>query len=245
MARSVKSLDMPKLKNTEAEQHASQTPIGKAALQELGEWIAEGRLPEVIPTRQERSLRSTLAMLEAGRMLLLDRSLEELSIEMVCERASTTVGTFYGRFENKQAFFVTMQRMQLIRSEAALNELADQHENASLETLCRDMVIYMVGVFRSHFGVLRASLQHTREGMYDIHKSAGDRNRPVFTAALSPHLGHLAPRQRKLRIHFAYQVVAGTLVHVALNNPGPLKLDDDALVDELARMVLAYLHVES
>src|SRR5438093_10662312 len=76
------------------------------ALRELADWIATGKLPELIPTRQERSLRTALALVEAGRTLLFDHSLEDLSVEMVCQHAGTTVGAFYGRFENKHAFFV-------------------------------------------------------------------------------------------------------------------------------------------
>jgi Bacterial regulatory proteins, tetR family. len=68
-------------------------------LSALRRWIAEGRLPEIVPTQQDRSLRTTLAMVEAGRSLLRDRSLEDLSVEMVCRAAGTTVGAFYGRFE--------------------------------------------------------------------------------------------------------------------------------------------------
>jgi hypothetical protein len=40
---------------------------------------------------------------------------------------------------------------------------------------------------------------------------------------------------------FAYQAMAGTLVHAVLNNPGPLKLEDEALKRELIRMIRAYL----
>ncbi|MDO8280904.1 MAG: TetR family transcriptional regulator, partial [Burkholderiaceae bacterium] len=71
---------------------------------EFSEWVASGWLPELIATRQERSLRTAMNLLESGRTLLLDRSLEELSIESVCKHAGATVGSFYARFANKHAF---------------------------------------------------------------------------------------------------------------------------------------------
>lgn len=212
-------------------------------LDELRTWIADGRLPELIPTQQARSLRTALAMIEAGRNLLRERSLEDLSVEMVCRTAGTTVGAFYGRFENKHAFFVTMERIQTIHSEAIFSHFSKRHKGgpSNLDDLCQDMVTLTVNGFRSNLGVLRAALQHTREGMWELFKASGDRYRVELIARISPHLTHLPPKARKLRVLFAYQALAGTLVHAALNNPGPLNFDDDDLVIELVRLVKAYL----
>lgn len=182
-------------------------------------------------------------MIEAGRTLLRDRSLEDLSVEAVCRAAGTTVGAFYGRFENKQAFFLTMERVQTMQSEAVLADFAARHVigKTRLDDLCQDMVHLTVQGFRSNVGVLRAALQHTKEGMWDLFKASGDRYRAALTVRMKPLLTHLPPKERELRILFAYQALAGTLVHATLNNPGPLLLEDEALITELARMVKTYL----
>lgn len=213
------------------------------SLDELRSWIAEGRLPELVPTQQVRSLRTALAMIEAGRHLLRDRSLEDLSVEMVCRAAGTTVGAFYGRFENKHAFFMTMERVQTIHSESIFADFSIKHKSSpsSLDDLCHDMVSLTVNGFRSNLGVLRAALQHTQEGMWDLFKASGDRYRVALIERISPHLTHLHKKDRKLRVLFAYQALAGTLVHATLNNPGPLAFEDEALITELVRMVKAYL----
>ena len=236
------------LKEKTRSSEGSPTPatglkISVQALRELAEWIGAGKLPELIPTHQERSLRTALALVEAGRTLLFDHSLEDLSVEMICQHAGTTVGAFYGRFENKHAFFVTMQRIQIIRAEVVQADLIRRHESgdATLETLCEEMVTLAVRRFRENLGVLRASLQHTREGMWEPFKASGDRYRAALSDRLSRHLVHIPPAQRDLRIRFAYQALAGTLVHAALNNPGPLALEDDMLITELVRMVHEYL----
>jgi AcrR family transcriptional regulator len=212
-------------------------------LVELARWIDEGRLPEVVPTRQERSLRTTLAMLDAGHALLMKGTLEDLSIEQVCQQAGTAVGAFYGRFATKQAFFVAIQRVVSLRSEADLASFIRRHEgnDTTLEEVCLDVASYVVNVFRINLGVLRASLQHTREGMYDVHQTAGDRNRPVFAQQLAPRLKHLPARVRRLRVDFAYLAMVGTLVHTILNDTGPLSLHDDGMTEELARQMRAYL----
>jgi AcrR family transcriptional regulator len=222
---------------------ASAQVAHEVRLLELAGWIDEGRLPEVVPTRQERSLRTTLAMLDAGHALLMKGTLEDLSIEQVCQQAGTAIGAFYGRFATKQAFFVTIQRVVSLRSEADLAGFVRRHEGTgtTLGQVCLDVASYAVTVFRINLGVLRASLQHTREGMYDVHKTAGDRNRPVFAQQLAPRLKHLPPRLRRLRVDFAYLAMVGTLVHTILNDTGPLPLHDEGITEELARQMRAYL----
>lgn len=214
-----------------------------AALTELANWIDQALLPELIPTRQGRSLRTALAMLEAGRTLLQDRSLEELSIEAVCQAAGTTVGAFYGRFENKLAFFVTMQRLQTIRTQLIIGEFIQKYGDghAGIAELCEQMVLLTVHTFRSNQGVVRASLQHTKEGMWDLFRQSGDRLRVVMEKHLGPHLTQLPAEARRLRILFAFQSIAGILVHATLNDPGPLGLDDPRLIPELVRLVHGYL----
>lgn len=227
---------------------ARATPPTRAdALHELREWIEAGKLPELMPTRQARSLQTAMSLVEAGRALLRDHALEDLSVETVCQHAGTTVGAFYGRFENKHAFFVTIQRMQTMRSEAAVARFKAWHEGveSTVDDICNELVELTVQNFRTNLGVLRASLQHTREGMWDLFKVSGDRFRAVLAEKLVPQLTHLPAGQRKLRVLFAYQALAGTLVHAVLNNPGPLMLEDEALVAELVRMLKAYLEAPS
>lgn len=202
-------------------------------------------LPELNPTRQTRTLRTTVALLEAGAAMLHERSLEDLSIETLCDEAGATVGSFYGRFESKHAFFVTLQRIHVLRSGGWLPVLKAQLQgDSSLDELCDRVVRLTVARFREELGVLRASLQHTREGMWEPIRRVGDQYRAVVTAQIAPHLKHLAPRQRELRVQFAFQALTGTLVHAVLNNPGPLSVDDVRLVGELTRMLTAYLRAE-
>src|SRR5207237_3152511 len=90
---------------------------GLGTPENIGAWAAEGHLPEMLPARQARSIKTAAVLIEAGRRLLREMSLEDLSIEDLCEAAGTTVGAFYGRFGSKGDFFVTMQRVQTMRTE--------------------------------------------------------------------------------------------------------------------------------
>ena len=123
-----------------------------------------------------------------------------------------------------------------------LAQFAVRHEQggSTLEDLVQDMVGVTVANFRANVGVLRASLQHTREGMWRVIKASGDRHRKAFVDLIAPVLDLPAP-VAKMRVLFAYQALAGVLVHATLNNPGPLELADEALPTELVRLVHSYL----
>lgn len=232
----------PSVARTAPRKASKASTISEGHLADLGAWSTQGLLPELIPSQQERSLRTAAAMLETGRRLLVDRSLEDLSVELICEQSGTTVGAFYGRFESKLAFFTTLQRVQVINSQTTLNGFMDRHakSKADLDTLCEDMVRLTVDNFRANVGVLRASLQHTQEGMWRPFKQSGDRFRVALLEKFSPHLAH-PPEVRRLRILFAYEALAGVLVHATLNDPGPLGLHDERLEGELVRLVKSYL----
>ncbi|HSV84304.1 MAG TPA: TetR/AcrR family transcriptional regulator [Ramlibacter sp.] len=210
---------------------------------EVEAWASGGYLPEMKPSRQKRSASTAAALIEAGRRLLHDRSLEDLSIEAICADAKTTVGAFYGRFENKQHFFLTLQRVQTMRTEQSIREFVARHppSASSIDALCHDIVDEAIGNFRSNLGVMRASLQHSKEGMWEVIKKSGDRYRVMLVDLIGPYLSSVPPDQRRLRILFAYQALAGVLVHAVLNNPGPLALEDDQMRVELFRLMKAYL----
>ncbi len=225
-----------------------QEPVSAAKkagdeLDAFRQWLEQGLLPEVQPSQQQRSIKTALALLKAGETLLMDRSFEALSVEDVCVAAGTTVGGFYGRFENKQAFFVSMQRYSCLRGETMLKAFVAKKtaENASLGEICRELVAMQVKSYRANLGVMRASLQHQESGMWDVFRALGDKQRAVLTRQISPHLVQLPQEQRALRIQFAHQVMIGMLVHATLNNPGPVHLQDESLIQELTTMLTAYL----
>lgn len=210
---------------------------------QFGEWLRQGKLPEIKASVQQRSVKTALALIESGIRLLRLRSFDALSIEEVCAGASTTVGAFYGRFEDKTSFFVSMQRVACLRSELALAELIKTAtaESASLEFICHMVVRMSVQRYRSNVGIFRAALQRAHEGAWQLFKQLGDTYRASLTRLLSPHLDHLSSGARKMRIQFAYQAMVATLVHASLNDPGPVHLNEDSMVNELTRLITSYL----
>lgn len=206
-------------------------------------WLQAGQLPEVKHGVQLRSMRTAYALLESGAALMRERAFDALSIEDICNGAGATVGAFYGRFDDKQRFFAALQRLTCLRSEAALVRFmtSETAGDARLEVLCRAMVELSVRRYRANVGIYRAALKHSDEGAWEAFRQLGDRYRQALVQLLAPRLEGLPEPARALRIRFAYQVMVGTLVHATLNDPGPVRLEDAAMIDELTGLLLGYL----
>jgi AcrR family transcriptional regulator len=211
--------------------------------QQFAQWVREGRLPELRAGVQQRSLRTAHALFASAFRLLRGRPFDALSVQEICAGAGATEGAFYGRFDDKRSFFVAMQRITVLRSEEALAAfVADAAgRDVPFERLCRMFVSMTVERYRANVGIYRAALQHADDGAWTLFRELGDTYRRTLTELLAPHLAHVPAGRRALRTQFAYQIVVGTLVHATLNDPGPLHLDDDALVGELSDVVVRYL----
>lgn len=212
-------------------------------LAELRTWSEAGQLPELTASRQERGMRAALAMLDAGIVLLRDRSLDALSVEAICQQAEATVGAFYARFESKRAYFLTIERVICLRAKVRLERFTEvlMLGDPDIDAFCDELVRNTVDGFRRNSGVFCAALLHSDEGMWTLFQQAGDDYRRVLGERLSPLLANVPRVHRGLRIQFAFTTLIGTLIHILLNKPGPLGLDDPKLIKELQRLLAQYL----
>src|SRR5260370_16629386 len=93
--------------------------------------------------------------------MLRERSLDELSMEDLCNRVGVTIGAFYGRFESKDAFFNALMSLAVKRALAAVRVAVADEDNlgTGLEHACRRVVEVAVDVVRRNFGVVPAASQ--------------------------------------------------------------------------------------
>mgnify|MGYP002077557786 CR=1 FL=1 len=209
---------------------------------------AELDLPGVTPSRQQRSRETTAALLAAGAEMLRTHSLAELSIEALCRQVGATVGAFYSRFENKEAYFNALLALAARDGDSRLSAMK-QHARlteADLSGLSRLLVRGTIVWIRNHEGVLRAALQHddTRPDRWSTFKELARANvanaTPVLLRVMGP--GRRAAKTRA--IAFGFQVVLGTLINAILNDPGPLSIHDGEMEDRLANCLLLLLQAE-
>ena len=211
----------------------------------ISEQLSKARFAGFVAARQSRSRDTVDALMRAAGTLLNKRALDQISISEICAEAGVTTGAFYSRFESKEAFFSALQYVVCERRAREFDEFIAKTDlnNMPLAECCRQLAEIVVRNVRSDIGLLRASLHQSRlnKDWWTPFRDLGARHKSLLTSALAGHVMHLPRRQRSMRLQFAYQMMAGTVVHTILNEPGPLKIDDKNFVGELAHMLVSYL----
>ena len=213
------------------------------------DWVAVRDLPGILPTQQRRSQETTVALLEAAAVMLRERSLDELSIEDLCKRVGVTIGAFYGRFENRDAFFTALMSLAATKALAAVRAAVADEDNpgTGLEEACRRIVEVAVNVVRRNVGVVRAASQYEsiypeRWGTIRTTGSAMvDLAKPLLLARMGR--GRVAAKERS--IGFAFQMMFGTLINAVLHKPKLVSLDEPEMIDRLVLAMFLQLQHEA
>lgn len=198
-----------------------------------------------LPPKQLRGKRSADALLESGRLLLRTHTMEDLTIQQLCDKANLTTGAFYRRFVSKDAYFKALQAFAIQDASEGYSRLLALLDER--EWLLDEGILLIVSNIRlwycKHEGIVRASQMHRRRDAlsWEPIKQAG-----------SHHVNQLVQRVAKmccqpnstdllLRISFGFQVVFGTMTNAVINNPGPLDLANKTFEVELSRIFCGYL----
>jgi AcrR family transcriptional regulator len=192
--------------------------------------------------KQSRSLLKQQALLEAGRRLLDAQDLGTLSVAQLTRDAGMSVGSFYSRFEDKDAWFAELLRVTgdavLRDTQALLGSARWDRADAELKALL--IVRHIIAIHRTHRGIFRAAhFDSARSSLYwpQLH-AYGRRIGDEVCSALGEHLHGVPPARRRERVGIALQVVFGTLVNAVLHDPGPIGLNDRRMERELTRVFL-------
>lgn len=198
--------------------------------------------------KQSRSQAKHQALLEAGRRLLDTHDLAALSVAQLTRDAGMSVGSFYSRFEDKDAWFAELLRVtgeqalqdtQALLVGARFQRADDAHKVALI-------VRHIVAIHRAHRGIFRAAHSDSaRSQLYwpQLH-AYGQRLADAVFQALALHMHRVPAAQRRLRVGIALQLVFGTLVNAVLHNPGPIGLHDKRMETELSRVFLATVQLD-
>lgn len=211
--------------------------------------IAEAKIPGLRPTQQQRSRELVVRLMNDGLALLKDQDFDGLSIEALCSRSGTTVGSFYARFESKDAFIDALQRLVVEgrRRELALLYESDRVPRDDLAHLLNWITKGGIVWLRQHVGLVRASLRRAGSDrqswtpMRELGRLQVEHALPIVASLVA------ARRSADLdqRIRFAFQMMYGTLNNMVLIDPGPLSLHDAATPRLLAIAMLRLIDPEA
>lgn len=198
--------------------------------------------------KQARSRLKQEALLQAGRRLLGEQDLATLSVARLTRDARMSVGSFYSRFADKEAWFAELLRLsgdEVLEAAQALLA-SPRWTRAPVQRKVALVVQQLVAVHREHRGILRAALaDNARTARFGVPLHAyGERLADAVHAALAPHLVGVPPAQRRRRVGIALQLVYGMLVNAVLRDPGPIRLDDPRMARELTEVFLSVVRLE-
>jgi AcrR family transcriptional regulator len=188
----------------------------------------------MLPAKQARSRRTRDRLMAAGRDLLNRGAFEATSIGDIARTAGCSVGAFYQRFPDKEAFFAVVVETGLanIAADAKRFVTAELRSEAAVELALAECVTYWARTFRRHQGFLRTVIKKT------VHSEATwDQVRQMGLLAVEPFIAMLAEKSGKsdnssfyYRALAGFQIMFGVMLNASLHRTILLNLDSDELI---------------
>ena len=200
------------------------------------------------PAHQARSREQRDRLLKAGERAFAEQGFWQTHVTDITRRAGCSVGGFYRRFHDKEAFFMALQADMAARAEANIDRFFQdpEREAESLEQLFTQLAANTARTMRRIEGYYRALFELSLRGGHDVwppmrrlEALQADHAVRLMTARGTP-LGEGAHDRAQLAI----RVMSGHLAAALLHGPGPWAAEAPALHAELGRLVVRYLGVE-
>jgi AcrR family transcriptional regulator len=209
------------------------------------------RAKPVFRHRSPRSLETTARILDAAEELLRDRPLEAVRVVDVLRRARVSVGAFYARYPTKEHLFTALRERLL---EDLRRHVLDMHDAATLVAptageYLSALLARVAELYRAHAGVGRHLIVAAQSDpkLHDRLERLNRENLERIVADLGRLAGPHGPAPERERV-FAF-LVHRAVLRDALFFPGAWgahpELAGQALVEELRRLMLRYLGLET
>ena len=188
----------------------------------------------VLPAKQLRSRVTRDHLLAAGRQLLNQGTFETTSIADIAGRAGCSVGAFYHRFADKEAFFTVLIETVLadIIAEAERSASDLRVSQGTIEETLSNVVAFWIEVFRRHRGLIRAATMKTlyEEDTWTPLRQMGQAAVEPLIALLAAKCGKSDSRSFHYRALVGFQIVSGVMVNASLHRTMLLNLESDELI---------------
>jgi len=208
--------------------------------------------PSPIPAQQARSRETQESLLAAAEHVFADVGIAQATVAQICERAGVAVGTFYGRFPDKDALLVFWYERFFRRGRIAFDRAFSDAmwEGRAPTDIVRGWVQARVLHYRRNRKLLRALLNHVRARPNPDFK-------PFAALLLLPALqrlsllllkrdGAVLHSQPAIALRMAVMMTESSIQTMVLfNEPSgdDIPLSDDVLVEQLSDAMSAYLRI--
>lgn len=232
-------------RDREAEADAKAPVITLPPVRHTGTPLQWARAPQ-----QARSARTLARLLDAAEGILLEKGLDAVTVPAVIERAGSSVGAFYARFEDKRALLEAVHERACVRTLEQADEILSSpalrtvplwalvRAGVGLGAQVADRRRNVMGAFAQTLGAdpgFAARREQTLRGLSER-----------ITRVLSERGDVVRSRDLGRAIDLSMRVITATLEqHSGFEaSPSGHTLSRAALYRELESMIAAYLGVE-
>ena len=205
-------------------------------------------LVKAFPAKQLRSEQTRENLLKAGLNLLQNGNYEDISIAQIAARAGCSVGSFYLRFRNKEAFFEFLIESisEILQADASANLTSDKVKPLTLAQKVRFCVDHYVETNRQYESVIRAALHYSIHGSDDWQpvRDIGLMLQAHYIELILGKSRRTAQDEARQQLLVGLQIISGHLVNSIAHPVNTLPLDDPQLSHWLCEVVMHCLKVK-
>ena len=225
---------------------ATATRIRKSA-SSIGKKTTQAVI-RAFPAKQQRSEKTHEKLLQSGLDLLRNGLFDDISIAQISARAGCSVGSFYLRFRNKEAFFEFLIESisETLQAELQLNLTKESIKGLTLAQTVRYCVDHYVETNRQYESIIRAAVQYSINDSDDW-QPVRDNGWKLHAHYIDLILGKLRkPNQEEARqqLLIGLQIISGHLVNCITHPVNNLPLHDPHLSHWLFEVVMHCLKVK-
>jgi len=208
------------------------------------DWVEH--IDGVLPVNQARSRDARDRLLQAGDRVFAKLGYDAAHVSDIATAAGCSVGSFYRRFRDKEAFFNALHHRfteRNLENSARFFALPEWQQQPT-SVMVRSLVEATAHIMKRNHGFFRALFQRSLAGAgadYWPRMRAGTQKQGELLAEFLNARGQGTHENLPQACVFALRAVDGALVHRMLND-GPYA-EEDIVIDALTRMALAYLGV--
>lgn len=173
---------------------------------------------------------------------------EDISIAQIAARAGCSVGSFYLRFRNKEAFFEFLIESisETLQADASANLTPDKVKPLTLAQTVRFCVEHYVETNRQYESVIRAALQYSIHGSDDWQpvRDMGLMLQAHYIELILGKSRRTAQDEARQQLLVGLQIISGHLVNSIAHPVNTLPLDDPQLSHWLCEVVMHCLKLK-
>ncbi len=198
---------------------------------------------------QTRSIRMRDSYISAGIDLLNQQNLSQISIPALAKLCGYSVGSFYTRFEDKDAYFRALRVATVHACDLEVNRRisVERLQELGLKQALEELVDFMVELFTSRYrGVIRESLLRILDpdDPWAPMRDSARRIMSNYHQAFENSLAGCKPKEARRRLSFCFQLVVGVLLNDLINDYHIFSTKDKSLRNGAKEMVLKYMDFE-